>query len=83
MSLMPGFISSTFSEIEGPFDGSAFGKNEKEMTLFRVATCQGKVRKKQKFLQVRELSGNFEKMSGNFGYLTNVREMSGNFCYDN
>ena len=45
----------------------------------RVATCQGKVREKQNFLQVRELSGNFEKMSGNFGHLTNVREMSGNF----
>ena len=45
----------------------------------RVATCQGKVREKQNFLQVRELSGNFEKMSGNFGRLTNVREMSGNF----
>ena len=44
-----------------------------------VATCQGKVRGKQNFLQVRELSGNFEKMSGNFGHLTNVREMSGNF----
>ena len=47
--------------------------------LARVATCQGKVREKQNFLQVRELSGNFEKMSGNFGHLTNVREMSGNF----
>ena len=47
--------------------------------VFRVATCQGKVREKQNFLQVRELSGNFEKMSGNFGHLTNVREMSGNF----
>ena len=45
----------------------------------RVATCQGKVREKQNFLQVRELSGNFEKMSGNFGHFTNVREMSGNF----
>ena len=45
----------------------------------RVATCQGKVREKQNFLQVRELSGNFEKMSGNFGHLTNVGEMSGNF----
>ena len=44
-----------------------------------VATCQGKVREKQNFLQVRELSGNFEKMSGNFDHLTNVREMSGNF----
>ena len=47
--------------------------------FFRVATCQGKVREKQNFLQVRELSGNFEKMSGNFSHLTNVREMSGNF----
>ena len=45
----------------------------------RVATCQGKVREKQNFLQVRELSGNFEKMSGNFVHLTNVRELSGNF----
>ena len=45
----------------------------------RVATCQGKVREKQNFLQVRELSGNFEKMSGKFGFLTNVRELSGNF----
>ena len=48
-------------------------------TKDRVATCQGKVREKQNFLQVRELSGNFEKMSGNFGHLSNVREMSGNF----
>ena len=32
MSLMPGLISSTLTEIEGPFDGSAFGKIEKEMT---------------------------------------------------
>ena len=48
-------------------------------TLLRVATCQGKVREKHNFLQVRELSGNFKKMSGNFGHLTNVREMSGNF----
>ena len=47
---------------------------------YKVATCQGKVREKQNFLQVRELSGNFEKMSGNFGHLTNVREMSGNFA---
>ena len=39
----------------------------------------GKSQGKTKFLQVRELSGNFEKMSGNFGHLTNVREMSGNF----
>ena len=45
----------------------------------RVATCQGKVREKLNFLQVRELSGNFEKMSGNFVHLTNVRELSGNF----
>ena len=53
-------------------------KNSLQVSL-RVATCQGKVREKQNFLQVRELSGNFEKMSGNFGHLTNVREMSGNF----
>ena len=45
----------------------------------RVATCQGNVREKQNFLQVREKSGNFEKMSGNFGHLINVRELSGNF----
>ena len=38
-----------------------------------------KSRKKQNFHQVRELSGNFEKMSGNFVHLTNVRELSGNF----
>ena len=50
-----------------------------QMKCIRVATCQGKVREKQNFLQVRELSGNFEKMSGNYGYLTNVRE----FCDDN
>ena len=54
-------------------------KNAPCCTENRVATCQGKVREKQNFLQVRELSGNFEKMSGNFGHLTNVREMSGNF----
>ena len=48
-------------------------------SIYRVATCQGKVREKQNFLQVRELSGNFEKMSGNFVHLTNVRELSGNF----
>ena len=45
----------------------------------RVATCQGNVREKQNFLQVREKSGNFEKMSGNFGHFTHVRELSGNF----
>ena len=38
----------------------------------RVATCQGNVREKQNFLQVRE-------KSGNFGHLTHVRELSGNF----
>ena len=53
--------------------------HQKPVSNYRVATCQGKVREKQNFLQVRELSGNFEKMSGNFGHLTNVREMSGNF----
>ena len=45
----------------------------------RVATCQRNVREKQIFLQVREKSGNFEKMSGNFRHLTSVRELSGNF----
>ena len=59
----------------------------------RVVTCQQNVREKQNFLQVMEKSGNFEKMSGNFGHLTHVRELSGNFvmscwgiarefCYD-
>ena len=47
--------------------------------IVRVATCQGKVREKQNFLQVRELPGNFEKMSGYFVHFTNVREFSGNF----
>ena len=49
------------------------------LAICRVATCQGNVREKQIFLQVREKSGNFEKMSGNFGHLTHVRELSGNF----
>ena len=34
---------------------------------------------KTNFVQVREKSGNFEKMAGNFGPLTHVRELSGNF----
>ena len=37
--------------------------------------CQGKT----KFFPVREKSGNFEKMSGNFGNLAHVRELSGKF----
>ena len=45
----------------------------------RVATCQGNVREKQNFLQVREKSGNFEKMSRNLVHLTHVRELSRNF----
>ena len=49
-----------------------------ELHINRVATCQGKVGEKQNFLWVRELSGNFEKMSGNFCHLTHVRE----FCLD-
>ena len=48
-----------------------------------VSTGLARVRKKSGknnfFLQVGELSGNFEKMSGNFGHLTNVMELSGNF----
>ena len=47
--------------------------------LHRVATCQRNVKEKQNFLQVREKSWNFEKMSGRFDYLTHVRELSGNF----
>ena len=47
--------------------------------MIRVATCQGNVREKQNFLQAREKSGNFEKMSGNFSHFTHVRELSGNF----
>ena len=43
---------------------------------FTMLQC---VREKQNFLQVREKSGNFEKTSGNFGHLTHVRELSGNF----
>ena len=42
----------------------------------------GKSQGKQKFFQVRELSGNFEKMLGKFGFLTNVRELS-EFSHDN
>ena len=52
----------------------------------RVATSEGKVRKKKIFswspspcILVREKSGNFEKMSGNFSHFTHVRELSGNF----
>ena len=41
-----------------------------------VRTGLPRVREKQNFLQVREMSGNFEKMSGN--HLTHVRE----FCND-
>ena len=46
----------------------------------------GNVREKQNFLQDTEKSGNFEKMSGNFGHLTHVRGiLSGHvreFCCD-
>ena len=53
---------------------------EKEVTSkIIVATCQGNVGEKQNFLQVRENSGNFEKNVGNFGHLTHVWELSGNF----
>ena len=44
-----------------------------------ITMCQGKVGGKIVFLQVRELLGSFEKMSGNFGHLANVRE----FCHNN
>ena len=56
------------------------GYNEQiSLHEYRVATCQRNVREKLNFLQVREKSGNFEKMSGNFGHLTHVKELSGNF----
>ena len=54
-------------------------ENCASVSIHRVATCQGNVREKQNFLQVKEKSGNFEKMSGNFSHLTHVRELSGNF----
>ena len=38
-----------------------------------------RVREKSGKNKIFSRSGNFEKMSGNFGHLTNVREMSGNF----
>ena len=38
-----------------------------------------RVREKSGKNKILSRSGNFEKMSGNFGHLTNVREMSGNF----
>ena len=41
-----------------------------------TAMCQGNVREKQNFLEVRENSGNFEEMSGNFGHLIHVGELS-------
>ena len=47
------------------------------INMYRVATFKGNVREKQTFLQVIEKLGNFEKMSGNFGHLTHVRELSG------
>ena len=49
------------------------------VTMLQGCHVSGKSQEKQNFLQVRELSGNFEKMSGNFGHLINVRELSGNF----
>ena len=46
----------------------------------RVATCQGnRGVGEQNFLQGREKSWNLKKMSGNFGHLSHVRELSGNF----
>ena len=45
-------------------------------SIVRVATCQGNVREKQNFLQVREKSWNLEKMLGNF-----VMSCHG-ICYD-
>ena len=49
----------------------------REFWPYQIAICEGNVTEKQNFLQVRE------KMSGNFSYLTHVREfcddISGNF----
>ena len=39
----------------------------------------GKSQGKTNFFPGQGIVWDFEKMSGNFGYLTNVREMSGNF----
>ena len=47
--------------------------------LSRVLTHQGKVREKQNFAKVREMSGNFDECQGNLKNKANVREMSGNF----
>ena len=38
-----------------------------------------KISRKNKIFFKSEKSGNFEKMSGNLGYLTHVREFLGNF----
>ena len=44
-------------------------------SMNRVATCQGNVREKRNFLQVREKSGNFEKCQG----ILAIWSLSGNF----
>ena len=49
----------------------------------RVATCQGKVREKQNFLQVRELSGNFEKNVREFCPFDQCQGIVREFCHDN
>ena len=69
---MGGSFANNYWRIRIPRERAA----QRYTGLPRVREKSGK---KQIFLQVRELSGNFEKMSGNFGHLTNVREMSGNF----
>ena len=62
-------------------------------TLNQGCHVSAKCQREPNFLQAREKSGNFEKMSGNFGNLTHARELSGNFvmlcqgivrefCYD-
>ena len=66
-------------EVGRPWTMSHLTSPRCQVSRCRAATCQGNVREKQNFLQVREKSGNFEKMSMNFGHFTYVRELSGNF----
>ena len=54
---------------------------EKVMSEAQAGIFTGlpRVREKSGKNKIFSRSGNFEKMSGNFAHLTNVREMSGNF----
>ena len=48
-------------------------------SFYEVISGLPRVREKSGKNKIFSRSGNFEKMSGNFGHFTNVREMSGNF----